>query len=91
MANRKDLKKSVGYIVGDLIMECMLRCECVPGTNTEKAEACIAELIDIDYEFTRRISHTQPGEAKAFYRAFYKDFNDRISAVAEKIDALNAK
>lgn len=91
MANRRDLKKSIGYIAGDLITECLIRYNFVPGTDLTLMDECISELIEIDAEFVRRVSHTQPGEAKKYYRALYNDFNDRIAQVVAKIDAAAEK
>lgn len=88
MASRKNLKKDISYVIGDLFTECLIYKELVPGTDREAADSLLVDLLKIDNEFTTRISHTEPGAAKQFYRAFYKDFNDRIQEVVAKLVKL---
>lgn len=88
MASRKDLKKNVSCIITELISECFIREEIVPGTDKEAAEAIIAELIRTDADFICRISHTEPGCARQYYRKFYADFNQKIDEIIGRIDAL---
>lgn len=88
MASRKDLKKNVSCIITELISECFIREEIVPGTDKEAAEAIIAELIRTDADFICRISHTEPGSARQYYRKFYADFNQKIDEIIGRIDAL---
>lgn len=90
MASRKDLKKNVSCIITELISECFIRQEIVPGTDKNAAEAIIAELISTDADFICRISHTEPGSAKLYYRKFYTDFNQKIEEIIGKIEALGS-
>lgn len=88
MASRRNLKKDISYVIGDLFTECLIYKELVPGTDKDAADKLIVELLKIDNEFTTRISHTEPGNAKQFYRSFYKDFNEAIAKVTEKLVKL---
>ena len=88
MASRRNLKKEIDYIIGDLFTECLIYKELVPGTDKVAADEALLELLKIDNEFTKRISHTEPGNARIYYRTFYKDFNECISTVTEKLDKL---
>ncbi len=92
MASRKDLKKNVSCIISELLTECLIRREYVPGTDKETVDSIISELIEADEDFTCRISHTEPGmAAKAYYRAFYSDFNKKIEELIGKIEKLGAR
>lgn len=91
MASRKDLKKNISLIIEELITECMIRSQMVPGTDKAAADAIIMELIGTDADFTSRISHTEPGNAKKYYAAFYADFNKQIDSIIEKIESLSKK
>ena len=42
----------------------------------------------IDNDFTARISHTEPGKAKEYYRTLVKDFQKQISEVIDKLTKL---
>lgn len=88
MANRRDLKKSVNYIVSELFTECMVHALYVPGTDKQKADELLGEILNIQDEFLSRISHTEPGNVKGFYKKFQEDFNARTEAVIEAIGKL---
>jgi len=88
MASRRNLKKDVGYVIGDLFTECLIHKELVPGTDKAAADDLMVDLLKMDNEFITRISHTQPGEAKQYYRVFYKDFSDALQNIANKLNAL---
>ena len=88
MASRRNLKKDISYVIGDLFTECLIYKELVPGTDKNAADELIIELLKIDDEFTTRISHTEPGNAKQYYRALYKEFNERIAKVTDKLVKL---
>ena len=88
MASRRNLKKEISYVIGDLFTECLIYKELVPGTDKEAAEKLIVDLLRIDNEFITRISHTEPGKAKEYYRALIKDFQKEISEVIDKLTKL---
>lgn len=91
MASRKDLKKNISAIVSELIGECIIRSQFVPGTDEQAAGEIVGKLIELDADFTSRVSHTEPGNVKAYYRALYKDFNEQIEGICNEIEALSPK
>ncbi len=88
MASRRDLKRDISYVIGDIFTECLIYKELVPGTYKAAAEKLIVDLLRIDNEFITRISHTEPGKAKEYYRALIKDFQKEISEVLDKLTKL---
>ena len=88
MASRRDLKRDISYVIGDIFTECLIYKELVPGTDKNAADKLIVDLLRIDNEFITRISHTEPGKAKEYYRALVKDFQKEISAVIDKLTKL---
>jgi hypothetical protein len=88
MASRRDLKRDISYVIGDIFTECLIYKELVPGTDKAAAEKLIVDLLRIDNEFITRISHTEPGKAKEYYRALIKDFQKQISEVLDKLTKL---
>ena len=88
MASRRDLKRDISYVIGDIFTECLIYKELVPGTDKDEAEKLIVDLLRIDNEFITRISHTEPGNAKVYYRTLIKDFQKEISAVIDKLTKL---
>ena len=88
MASRRELKRDISYVIGDIFTECLIYKELVPGTDKEEAEKLIVDLLRIDNEFITRISHTEPGKAKEYYRALIMDFQSQISDVLDKLTKL---
>ena len=88
MASRRDLKRDISYVIGDIFTECLIYKVLVPGTDKAAAEKLIVDLLRIDNEFITRISHTEPGKAKEYYRALIKDFQKQISEVLDKLTKL---
>lgn len=88
MASRRNLKKDINYIIGDIFTECLIYKELVPGTDKEATDALIVDLLRIDNDFNARISHTEPGNAKEYYRTLVKDFQNQITEVIDKLTKL---
>lgn len=86
MASRRDLKKHVNYIsevtVGMCIIEGM-------NAGNEKRDA-IADLVgktlNMRSDIISRISHTEPGNVKGFYKKLKEDFNKQIEEVFNKLN-----
>lgn len=89
MASRRNLKKHVNYIAGELFAECLVNRQYVPGIDKTKADQLMIEILEMQHEFISRISHTQPGNVKLFYKKFRADFNAQVSTIIDNIIALN--
>lgn len=88
MASRRELKKNVNYIAGELFMECLVNSLYVPGTDKDKADKLMGEVLEMQDEFISRISHTEPGNVKGFYKKFREDFNKKVDEIIEAIGKL---
>ena len=89
MASRRELKKTVNYISGELFSECLINSMFVPGTDKAKADQLMAEILKMQDEFISRISHTEPGNVKGFYKKFRSDFNAKVNEIIDAIAELN--
>lgn len=89
MASRRELKKTVNYISGELFTECLVNSMFVPGTDKAKAEELMADILKMQDEFLSRISHTEPGNVKGFYKKFRADFNTKVNEIIDAISKLN--
>ena len=81
MAKRRELKKNVNYIAGELFSECL--------TDKKKADELMVEIMKMQDEFISRISHTEPGNVKGFYKKFRSDFNAKVNEIIDAIAKLN--
>jgi len=89
MASRRLLKKNVNYIAGELFAECLINSMFIPGTDKTKADEIMGKILIVQDEFISRISHTEPGSVKAFYKKFRTDFNAQIDSIVVEIGKLN--
>ena len=88
MASRKDLKKNVNYIASELFAECLVNSLYVPGTDKAKADELMSVILNVQDEFISRISHTQPGNVKGYYKKFHEDFNAKVDEIIEAMNNL---
>ena len=89
MAKRRELKKNVNYIAGELFSECLINSKFIPGTDKKKADELMVEITKMQDEFISRISHTEPGNVKGFYKKFRSDFNAKVNEIIDAIAKLN--
>lgn len=89
MANRRDLKKNVNYIAGELFQECLVHSMFIPGIDKTKLDEVMGSILVMQDEFLCRINHTEPGNVKNFYKKFYADFNQKVNEIIEAIEKLN--
>ena len=77
MASRRDLKKKISYIAGDLFLASL-----VEGVNRD----AIIEATHNVLALIPRISHTQPGNVKGYYKKLHEDLNKEIQVVADELN-----
>lgn len=84
MASRKQLKKSVKTITGDLFADCVALSMCQQG-DQELLDSLMTEIISLHTEYVSRISHTEKGSEKAFYKNFKKEFTEKVNDLSDRI------
>lgn len=89
MASRRQLKKNVNYIAGELFSECLINSMFVPGTDKAKADALMGEILSMQNDIVSRISHTEPGNVKGFYKKLHTDFNAKVNEIIDAMAKLN--
>lgn len=77
MASRRLLKKKISYIASDLFLASL-----VEGVNREVVVNAIHNVLAL----VPRISHTEPGNVKGFYKKLRDDLNKEIQTVAEELN-----
>ena len=76
MASRRKLKKQISYIAGDLFLASL-----VEGVNRE----AIVEATHNVLNLIPRVSHTQPGNVKGYYKNLREALNKEILIVADEL------
>ena len=89
MANKRDLKKDINYVLGDII-EAVYVWEL---TNAEKptkeSNAIIDEAISTFDELISRINNRNIEDKKAHFKAINSDLETKGRALIDKINALS--
>lgn len=88
MANRKDLKKAINYIAGELFTECVLISLNLPEEGKQKTDEIMTNILNMQNEFISRISHTEPGNVKGFYKKLHEDFSVQVDQIIQAIGQL---
>ena len=89
MANRRNLKKNINYICGELFAECVSLRLYTPGVDPQAADDVMTNILRTQNEFICRISHTEPGNTKGFYAKLKEDFNKQVVELTDNISNLH--
>ena len=76
MASRRNLKKKITNIASDLFLVSLME-----GVNSEVVCNSVQNVIKLII----RISHTEPGNVKGFYKKLNEDLNKEIKVVADEL------
>ena len=76
MASRRKLKKQISYIAGDLFLASL-----VEDVNREAVIEATHNVLNL----IPRISHTQPGNVKGYYKNLQAALNKEIQIVADEL------
>lgn len=88
MASRKQLKKSINYIFNAVADACIVGNSTSEGEDKATYQRLFVEMLDLHQDIVCRISHTEPGNVKGFYKKLRIDFNDGVRDVCGQLDAL---
>ena len=87
MSNKRDLKRTINYICGDLFTEGIAASLYGENRYNDNTEAILTSILVMHSNYIRRVSHVQPGMPAKVY---FKDLNDKFSKeVNEIVDQLN--
>ena len=93
MAKRRELKKDISYVAGELFTEALVCKLFIPGVEVEKAEAVMARILDMQDVFVRRAyrpdGKDNPALVKEYYRKLRVDLQTEVDAIATEIADLN--
>ena len=71
-------------ISGELFVDCVALSMCNQA-NKEELQALMAEVIQIRSEYIARISHTEKGQERLFYKKLRDEFTEKVNALSERI------
>lgn len=84
MASRKQLKKSIKNITGELFTDCVALSMCQQASQ-EALDQLMAEVLSLYNEYVARISHTEPNNVHEYYRKLKSEFTEKVNDLSERI------
>ena len=89
MTNRKDLKRTINQVCGDLFAECIAVASVSNNHEHADVDALLATIIRINSEFVTRISHVEPGmKAHDYFQKLINDFNKQVCEIVDQINNI---
>lgn len=85
MASRRNLKKNVNYISDMVAGLCIVESINAQDDKAKMLSDLFYETIELRKDIISRISHTEPGNVKGFYKKLKSDFNEKIDAIFQKM------
>ena len=93
MAKRRILKKDISYVAGDLFSEALVCKLYIPGVDSDKADAVMSRILDMQDEYIRRAGRPDGKDNKARVREYYSkllaDLQTEVNAIATEIGELS--
>jgi len=84
MASRKNLKKAIKNVCGELFADCVALSMCEQGDPT-KLQDLMGRTMALYQEYVSRISHTEKGMEKVFYKKLRTEFMAKANEISEEI------
>lgn len=88
MASRRSLKKTVNYITEVAAGLCLVESANATAEKREAYSQLFLQIINLRNDIISRISHTEPGNVKGFYKKLKEDFNNGTEAIFKKLEEL---
>ncbi|RSK39210.1 hypothetical protein [Mangrovimonas spongiae] len=88
MANKRDLKKDINYVLGDIIESVYIWEYTNTDKNSKKGEAIIDEAIETFDDLMERVNKRGLDDAKAHFKAINNDLETKARSLVDKINKL---
>jgi len=84
MASRRKLKKAVKNVCGELFADCVAL-SLAENTDKDKLEELMRMVCATYSDYVSRISHTEKGQEKAFYKQLRSSFTAQANKISDEI------
>lgn len=85
---RKELKKRINFLCGELLAECMAAADFTEKDNMQDVENVMFGVLEMQSEWTKRLSHVEPGSTKLFFKKMKEDMQKRTDEIIDQIQSL---
>lgn len=84
---RRELKKSINYLCGELLAECFARVQ-FDNAPEANARAVMESILMMQTDLISRISHVEPGNTRMFFKKLCQDLSDQCDEIINDINSL---
>ncbi|NLN25968.1 MAG: hypothetical protein GX163_10065 [Bacteroidetes bacterium] len=88
MANIRNLKKDINYVLGDIIDAVVIWQMTNPEENTQKGEEIINEAVETFDDLILKVNQKGVANKKMHFKQINQDLETRAIAMIEKINKL---
>ncbi len=88
MANKRDLKKDINYVFGDIIEAAYLHQIANPEQNKTQTEEIVDEAIEGFDQLIEKVNQRNLENPKDHFRSVRKELEERAQDLVEKVNAL---
>lgn len=87
MANKRNLKKQINFICGELFAEAVAASACAGRSDKEdNLHALLKRILCMHSDYIMRVSHPEPGmKAKKYYKAMVESMEKDVDDVIDQI------
>ncbi|MDF9830144.1 hypothetical protein [Parabacteroides sp. PF5-6] len=93
MAKRRNLKRDIGYVAGELFTEVLVAKMLVPGIDQDQSDELLARILEMQDQFVQRAAKPDAKENKKLVKQYYKkleeDLQKEIQAIVGGIETLS--
>ena len=89
MAKRRELKKGINFLCGELFAECVAIMHYQKPPPQEDVDNVMTNILQLQDDMLNRVSHPEPGmKAKAYFKKLRADMVGHTEEIVEQIKAL---
>ena len=89
MANKRQLKKGINFLCGELMAECVAIMHYQKPTAQEDVDNAMTNILKLQDDMLNRVSHPEPGmPAKKYFKKLRDDVVARTTEIVGQINAL---
>lgn len=92
MAKRRNLKRDIGCVAGELFTEVLVAKMLIPGIDNDKADEIMGRILDMQDSFTLRAAQPTGKDNVKLVREYYKkldeDFRAEVKGIVTEIESL---
>ena len=86
---RRELKKSINYLSGELLAECFAVLSYNKIERKEDVENVMKSILQMQNDMLSRLSHVEPGSTKLFFKKLREEIAQRTDEIVEQIKGLS--